>query len=249
MSNFKKAFSFRNGVQVDTDNFVVTTAGLVGIGTTIPSQYLHVIGDAKFEDNINIGSVEVTGIGTFDQIKVGSAITISADSGIVTATAFYGDGATLSNLPTSQWLDIDPGLGFTSIYAQGNVGVGTDDPTGNYVFQVGSDPSTEDLLPGVGISSDGHGHFSGIITAFGGVNLRSTSQIESVIIDADGSTGINDAFIVGDDKVRIRADVGNLYSQGSITLGTGYPSTDTGIILNPNGNSTFFGDVLSLIHI
>ena len=243
MSNFKKAFSFRNGVQVDTDNFVVTTAGLVGIGTTVPTEFFHVLGDAKFEDNINIGSVEVTGIGTFDQIKVGSAITISANSGIITATAFYGDGATLSNLPTSQWLDIDPGLGFTSIYAQGNVGVGTDDPTGNYVFQVGSDPSTGDNLPGVGIASDGNAHFSGIITATNGILASGNSTLESVTIDGNGSTGINAPFIIGDNKVRVRADVGNLYSQGSITLGVNYPSTSTGVILNPNGTSQFNGPV------
>ena len=188
MSNFKKAFSFRNGVQVDTDNFVVTTAGLVGIGTTIPTEFFHVIGNAKFEDNINIGSVEVTGIGTFDQIKVGSAITISANSGIITATAFYGDGATLSNLPTSQWLDIDPGLGFTSIYAQGNVGVGTDDPTGNYVFQVGSDPSDGNNLPGVGIASDGNARFSGIVTITNGI-LAGSSTIADVTITDNTTVG------------------------------------------------------------
>lgn len=243
MSNFKKAFSFRNGVQVDTDNFVVTTAGLVGIGTTIPTEYFHVLGNAKFEDNINIGSVVVNGIGTFGQVKLGTAITMSADSGIITATAFYGDGATLSNLPTSQWQDVDPGLGFTSIYAVGNVGVGTDDPTGNYVFQVGSDPSTDDLLPGVGIGSDGNAHFSGIITAFGGVDLSGSSNIESLVIDADGSQGTNDAFIVGNNKVRVRSDVGNIYSQGSITLGVGYPSTSSGVVLNPNGTSQFNGSV------
>ena len=188
MSNFKKAFSFRNGVQVDTDNFVVTTAGLVGIGTTIPTEFFHVIGNSKFEDNINIGSVEVTGIGTFDQIKVGSAITISANSGIITATAFYGDGATLSNLPTSQWLDIDPGLGFTSIYAQGNVGVGTDDPTGNYVFQVGSDPSDGNNLPGVGIASDGNARFSGIVTITNGI-LAGSSTIADVTITDNTTVG------------------------------------------------------------
>jgi hypothetical protein len=243
MSNFKKAFSFRNGVQVDTDNFVVTTAGLVGIGTTVPTEYFHVLGNAKFEDNINIGSVEVNGIGTFGQVKVGSAITISGDSGIITATAFYGDGATLSNLPTSQWLDIDPGLGFTSIYAQGNVGVGTDDPTGNYVFQVGSDPSTDDNLPGVGIASDGNAHFSGIITATNGILAGGNSTLESVIIDGDGSTGINAPFIIGNSKIRVRSDVGNLYSQGSITLGVNYPSTSTGVVLNPNGTSQFNGPV------
>ena len=212
--------------QVDTDNFVVTTAGLVGIGTTIPTEFFHVIGNSKFEDNINIGSVEVTGIGTFDQIKVGSAITISANSGIITATAFYGDGATLSNLPTSQWLDIDPGLGFTSIYAQGNVGVGTDDPTGNYVFQVGSDPSDGNNLPGVGIASDGNARFSGIVTITNGI-LAGSSTIADVTI-TDNTTVGGILAVTGPIDANSNLDV-----SGITTLNT----------LRVTGLSTFTGNI------
>ena len=40
MANIKKNFNFRNGVQVDDDNLLVTSTGLVGIGTTIPSEAL-----------------------------------------------------------------------------------------------------------------------------------------------------------------------------------------------------------------
>ena len=29
MANYNKSFNFRNGVQVDTDKFIVNTAGLV----------------------------------------------------------------------------------------------------------------------------------------------------------------------------------------------------------------------------
>lgn len=90
MSNFKKSFSFRNGVQVDTDNFVVTSAGLVGIGTTIPREYFHVFGDSKFEDNVNIGTLDVVGVSTFqDLVHVGSSITMYPSTGIISATAFY----------------------------------------------------------------------------------------------------------------------------------------------------------------
>ena len=62
--------------------------------------------------------VFVSGVATMTDIKVGTAISIT--SGGIKATNFYGDGATLSNLPTSQWTDINTGLAFTSIYAQGN---------------------------------------------------------------------------------------------------------------------------------
>ena len=47
MANYRKSFNFRNGVQVDNDNFIVNANGLVGIGTLIPSESLDVIGNAR----------------------------------------------------------------------------------------------------------------------------------------------------------------------------------------------------------
>ena len=47
MANIKKTFNFRNGVQVDEDNLIVNATGLVGIGTTIPTEALDVRGTAK----------------------------------------------------------------------------------------------------------------------------------------------------------------------------------------------------------
>ena len=44
MANFRKSFNFRNGVQVDEDNFVVSSTGLVGIGTSIPTAFLDIRG-------------------------------------------------------------------------------------------------------------------------------------------------------------------------------------------------------------
>ena len=38
MASIRKSFSFRNGVQVDEDNFIVNANGLVGIGTSIPNE-------------------------------------------------------------------------------------------------------------------------------------------------------------------------------------------------------------------
>ena len=38
MANIRKQFNFRNGVQVDNDNLVVSPTGLVGIGTTVPTE-------------------------------------------------------------------------------------------------------------------------------------------------------------------------------------------------------------------
>ena len=47
MANIRKTFNFRNGVQVDEDNFIVDSLGKVGVGTTVPTQMLDVRGNAK----------------------------------------------------------------------------------------------------------------------------------------------------------------------------------------------------------
>ena len=152
MANIRKSFNFRNGVQVDEDNFIVNSNGLVGIGTSMPSQSLDVRGTAKVVGLVTASDVFVSGVATITEIQVGSAITIS--SGVITATAFKGDGSTLSNLPTSQWIDVNqPGLGFTSIYAAGNVGIATTEPLQS--FQVGGSPDVVGKS-GVGINSIGN---------------------------------------------------------------------------------------------
>ena len=59
MANFSKSFNFRNGVQVDNDNFVVNPQGLVGIGTTVPTEILDVLGGAKISGVSSLATVNV----------------------------------------------------------------------------------------------------------------------------------------------------------------------------------------------
>jgi len=177
MANIRKQFNFRNGIQVDNDNLVVSPTGLVGIGTTIPTEFLDVRGDAKvvglvtanqvFTPDLTATSANITNL-TFGQSIVGGGINIS--SGIITSSGagvvtYYGDGGRLLNLPTSQWLDIDVGLGFTSIYAQGYVGVNTTDP--RFAFQVSGNANTSlaGFSGGLGISTGGNVLTTGIVTA------------------------------------------------------------------------------------
>ena len=51
MASIRKSFSFRNGVQVDEDNFIVNANGLVGIGTSIPNEALGLPGITTTRDN------------------------------------------------------------------------------------------------------------------------------------------------------------------------------------------------------
>ena len=174
MASYNKSFNFRNGVQVDDDNFIVNANGLVGIGTSIPREFLDVYGTAKVTGLVTTTNLFVSGIATLSNLKVGN---VSISSGIVTATTgivtYYGNGGNLINLPTSQWIDVDSGFGYTSIYAAGNVGIATTYP--NYTFQVGGSPTASN---GVGFNSTGDVYISGIVTATNAVlsNLISTAS-------------------------------------------------------------------------
>ena len=159
MADIRKTFNFRDGVQVD-DEVLVVRGNRVGLGTTSPDQLLDVRGNANITGVTSTVNFNVTGVGTFNQIKVGGGIILDATSGVMTATTFKGDGSTLSNIPTSQWVDVNLGAGVTSIYNDGSVGVGTTNPANP--FQVGGDPNNG---IGVGISTSGNIRASGIITA------------------------------------------------------------------------------------
>ena len=193
MANYRKSFNFRNGVQVDDDNLVVNANGLVGIGTTVPTESLDVRGNAKVVGLVTASSgiiknLEVTGVttitsGSLGNLNVNAAGIATAVSGVVT---YYGDGSKLSNIPTSQWTDIDVGLGFTSIYNKGFVGISTNDPRMN--LQVGGNPLLAGTTPGgVGISSLGHIKATGVVTATQFVGDKYTGSVTGNI----NSTGVS----------------------------------------------------------
>ena len=200
MSDIRKTFNFRTGVQVDDETFIVR-GSQVGIGTTIPTEALDVRGNAKVVGVLTATNVDISaGISTFGDVKVGTGISISASSGVITATKFVGDGALLTNLPTSEWTAYNQtynGATVSSAYKNlGNVGVGTTNASSN--FQVGANPY--DLISiGVGIKSTGDARFSGIVTASqfvgdltGGISNLIAAGISTFTGDVDfyGQSGI-----------------------------------------------------------
>ena len=210
MANIKKNFNFRNGVQVDDDNLLVTATGLVGIGTTIPVEALDVRGNVVITGFTSattqkVGFLTVT---TLEPEKVIGA-GISIVSGIVTGqgaglVTYFGDASNLLGMPTSQWEDVDVGLGFTSIYnTGGNVGVATEDPRST--IQAGGNVDAGER--GVGISSAGNINATGIITAASFVgdltgNIVSASTFSGNIdlnadLDVDGHTNLDNVSVTG----------------------------------------------------
>ena len=167
MANIKKGFNFRNGVQVDDDNLKVSPTGLVGIGTTVPTEALDVRGNlvvtgVSSAATVQAGVLTVTTLNPSEIIGAGVSIVsgiVTASSGIIT---FYGDARFLQGMPTSQWEDVNTGFGVSSIYnTGGNVGIATSNP--QFTLQIGADVNS--FKDGVGISSFGDIKASGIITA------------------------------------------------------------------------------------
>ena len=176
MADIRKTFNFRDGVQVD-DEVLVVRGNRVGLGTTSPDQLLDVRGNANITGVTSTVNFNVTGVGTFNQIKLGSGI-ILGNAGVITATTFSGDGASLTNIPTSQWTDV----GAASIYNDGSVGVGTTNPANP--FQVGGDPNNG---IGVGFSTSGNIKASGIITATTFSGAFSGNLTGNVVGDVTGT--------------------------------------------------------------
>ena len=260
MANIKKSFNFRSGIQVDDDNFIVNSNGLVGIGSTIPTEILDVTGNVNirgtltanvinFSDqklNINTINVGVTSI-------TSGIISAASETGIVT---YYGDGSKLQGLPTSQWVDVDPSLnGYESIYAVGNVGIATTNPS--FTFQVGGDPILNST--GIGINSSGNVYSVGIITALSFAGLGSSltqlnaSNISSGTISTDrfpqdiAIGGIITATTFVGNLVGISSTAIDLTSDANITIksvNTDFASIGTATINNNllvSQNSYFTG--------
>ena len=147
MPSYNKSFNFRNGVQVDDDNFIVNPNGLVGIGTSIPREFLDVHGTAKITGLVTARNLAVTGVSTFySDVKIGSGITFNASTGIISATRFVGDATGLRNIyaiAVDGWI-INAG----NISTTSKVGIGTTLPK-----------SQLDVVGGVTVS--------GIVTALG----------------------------------------------------------------------------------
>ena len=236
MANIRKSFNLRNGIQVDDDNFIVNANGLVGIGTSVPTEVLDVYGNIKLSETLTSKQVSsqnlnITGVTTVSNLISQNFINVgvtSITSGIITANTgvvtYYGDGGSLLNLPTSQWLDVDVGLGFTSIYAQGNVGVGTIDP--RFAFQIGGNNNLSSFQRGVGINSLGDIYATGTITSNNFVGIGSSITL----IDATNIT----LGTLNNSRLPSNLNISGIITGSIITGGNYFSGTLVGVASTAN---------------
>ena len=252
MANIKKSFNFRNGVQVDDDNLKVSSTGLVGIGTTVPTEALDVRGNlvvtgVSSATTAQAGVMTVTTLNPTEIIGAGVSIVsgiVTASSGIIT---FYGDARFLQGMPTSQWEDVNTGLGVTSIYnTGGNVGIATSNP--QFTVQIGNNVNLSQN--GVGISSAGDIKISGVATATGFVGALTGDVTGNLIGVAASTTQLQTARTIGGVSFDGTSNInlpgvniaGNQDTSGSAASLSGTPNISIGII-NASGISTFSNNV------
>ena len=235
MANYRKSFNFRNGVQVDNDNFIVDANGLVGIGTSIPTEFLDVRGTAKVSGIVSTADLFVTEdvfVSGASTVTVLDATSLNA-TGIVTAQQFIGDGSLLSGVVAvarTGWSITDAGISTIA-----NVGVGTTNPIS--LLQIGDDPTSATY--GVGIDSTGQGNFTGIVTAG---SFRATGIITGSSILASGfSTFFSSAEIKNDlnvgGAVTATSFVGDITGEVNAAK---FDTNSTGIVVS--GIATFTDD-------
>jgi len=199
-NNYRKEFNIRNGVQIDDDNFIVNPNGLVGIGTSIPTEFLDVRGNVKVVGLVTTNNL-YAGVATVGFLTATQGLSVS---GVVTATSFSGSASGLTDIYAIAVDGWYINSGNSTISTSFSVGIGTTIPRGN--LQVGT---------GVTINSTGNASYSGIITAAS----FSGSGADLTALNASQLTGtINNSRLPS-----------NINVSGIITASSGFVGNLTGI--------------------
>ena len=246
-TNYRKSFNFKNGVQVDTDNFVVDTIGRVGIGTSSPQEFLDIHGNDSGAVRVQ-GPVRITGLTTVTHLYAGigtiANLTGTASSiGIGTFDQLQvGNSPTVNNLigyAYTAWITDDGGVGLRT---DSVVGIGTT-TLSDFNLVIGSDPRVEGV-DGIGFK-DGDIRATGIITAptfvgsLTGVAASATileesrtfgitGDLEGAAISFDGSANVS---IAGTLSTTFNANTSGIITaaalSGVLTASSGYIGTAT----------------------
>jgi len=216
MANIRKSFNFRTGLQVDNENFVVNSNGLVGIGTSIPRNYkLDVYGSSRVSGLVTSSTLYANS-GTINTLN-----STNSTVGTLTATNIEATSLTISGSGVSgnfigyaftAWITNDGGVG---LHTLSRIGIGTDTTPTEQLRVVGDAAITEDLTLTTGnltlsagdltlttgnltlsagnltLTSGGINASSGIVTASSFSGSLSSSDLTGTIDNARLPTNIN----------------------------------------------------------
>ena len=118
-ATFTGVVTLEDVTNIDSVGIVTTRSGLnvIGGGATITGITTSLSGV-----NIVGGGLTVTGVSTFfDTVRVGSAITLGASSGIITATKFVGSGEGLTGVASTDNIITSTASTFANINSTGIV--------------------------------------------------------------------------------------------------------------------------------
>ena len=108
MANYNKSFNFRNGVQVDNNNFVVNANGLVGIGTSIPSTFLDVHGNSELRGDVTVsGEINASGLVTSTQLYVNGHSELEGQLDVTGITTFGSSVSVASSITLGTGVTIE----------------------------------------------------------------------------------------------------------------------------------------------
>lgn len=216
--------------RADLSNVSGGTTSNVGIGTTIPTSKLHVVGDARITGILTVGNSSVTINGTTNVVNVGSSVVINGSSGVITATSFVGDGSKLAGIITS-----GPG----GIVTTTNLNVSGVGSFGNIQISSGIITATSGIVTYYGDGSkltgiSGGGGISGISIS---TNTTNSNQYIPYATSLGSTTGlgVTSAFIFNP-------------SSGNLGIGTDNPTSKLTVDGNVNVSgiitaSSFVGSV------
>ena len=228
MANIRKSFNFRSGLQVDNDNFVINSNGLVGIGTSVPTEYLlNVYGDTRVtgltttKDLFASGNLQVTGVTTVGFITA-STLDISGDAnitGVLTALQLrVGSSEVVDNLigyARTTFITDNAGVG---LHTTSKIGINTTSSPG------ASDPALNvygDVnITGVTTASNFSGPLSGDVNSTGISTFTNLEVGASITASSGIVTATTFVGALTGDVTGTATTATNLADGANITTGT-----------------------------
>jgi len=193
MANIRKSFNFRNGVQVDNDNFVVNANGLVGIGTSVPQTYLlNVYGDTRTTGltttrDLYAQNAEISGIAT-----VGFITATTSYIGILTVSQIkIGNSEIVNNLigyARTTFITDNGGIG---LHTTSKIGINTTTSPGasDSALEVFGDVNVTGIITATTFSGDVTGNVNSGISTFTELKVGTAITMSAGIITATTFSG------------------------------------------------------------